>query len=235
MTAMSEQFETLYRMQGGSPDGTLGLSWTRDQNVASGTGLGGRGERNVHSATVRKDQTISEGTWKGDNIRRQFTDPSSGKTHTNPTQWGLPMEQELRLRPGAEVTDHRVASVDQESGRMSDFSPSGRTPTIEHGGQGNFINLAQHAVPGTKQHKDMWDFQGAQPHVQMSMLESIQDRDTGKEIGLRAPMQDTSAGWGADIDQWFDETDAWAKSQGSTRWTSMGDKPLERPLGELRK
>lgn len=232
---------TLYRMQSGSPDGSLGIHWTRNEDIASSSGLGGTGDdRFVHRATVQKDQIIPRSTWMADKIRRQVKDPGDGKVRENPSQWGLDIEQEVRLRPGTQVSDHSVT----HAGSM-DYRNSGRQPVIEHGGSGNFINLEAHAVPGTQQARDLGQFQGSLPHVQMSMLEAIEERPpagsprsaSGRTLGYVAGMDVTGEGdWEDNLDRNYDEGRHVAESQGVAdgAWRNMGDESLEQPLRNLR-
>jgi hypothetical protein len=165
---------TLYRVQGGSADASsLGIHWTANPDV-TGSGLGGAGETTVHRAEVTRDQIIPRGDWFKANTRQRGTD-QYGKTQTSKSQWGFDWEQEVRLRPGAELQGHATASKAHE-----DFTPSGSTPVVES--LNNYVGMDQHAVPGTPQAKKASEFQGMQPHQQQSMLADVTDYD-GNYVG----------------------------------------------------
>lgn len=168
---------TVYRMQNG-PGESLGVHWTTDPNVAHYTGLGnGPGEQLVHRGVVNPDQIISQGEWMGGNIRSHYTE--NGQFKTAKSQWGFDSEAEVRLRPGSTVREHAVAPQGSQ-----EYTPSGREPTIEERGRdGSYVDLAHHAVQGTPEARRLHEEQGKLPHKQMSMLEPILDRKSGREIG----------------------------------------------------
>jgi hypothetical protein len=214
-----EQFSgdstTLYRVQSGGADAdSLGIHWTANPDVTA-SGLGGSGERTVHRAEVARDQIIPRGDWFGANTRRRTTDPHTGEVSTHKSQWGFDWEQEVRLRPGAELQGHATARQAHE-----DFTPSGRNPTIET--LDNYVGMDKHAVPGTPQAEKAARFQGAQPHQQQSMLTDVTDFD-GKYLGS-TPSFDSVQTAHPDVD--FNEVEDRVMADQDAVGRGAGVKPL---------
>jgi hypothetical protein len=224
---------TVYRMQKGDPGGSLGIHWSTDENVSHYTGLGGSGDdRFVHRATVSRDQVITEGEWKGGNIRSHYTD-SEGKFKTGKSQWGLDMEAEVRLRPGATVRDHAVAPAG-----VHEYEPTGREPTIESRGNNNYVDLVHHAVHGTPEFRRLDDEQAILPHVQQTMFDNvhaIENQQTGRHIGY-TPKWDllrSSMSLGEAIDFGEKDVNRIGAAAGLEKWGAITESAHEPLLSEL--
>lgn len=220
---------TVFRMQGGSPSGSLGIHWTTDPNVAHHTGLGGQGERHVHRGIVSRDQVMTEGQWVGNNIR-SFQHTPGGIT-TAKSQWGLPSEAEVRLRPGSTVREHAVAPAG-----VHEYAPSGATPTIEARGNRDYIDLAHHAVQGTPEARRLHDIQGALPHVQQSMFDAVHERSTGRELGHVPKWEYMEGDFNATLDQHSANLEHVVRNQGADydKWDLKITSGSEPPLSDLR-
>jgi len=220
---------TIYRMQGGSGD-SLGIHWTTDQNVAHYTGLGGRDEeRTVHRAVVDPHQIISQGEWKGGNIRSHYTD--EGQFKTGSSQWGFDSEAEVRLRPGTTVRDHASAPVGTH-----DYTPTGREPTIEARGHRDYVDLAHHAVQGTPEADRLHSLQGALPHKQQAMFDPVVDFESDRTIGFTPKWSLMRGGRsrGEVIDASERDVERIATAAGVDKWAAGPVSAHEPLLGELR-
>jgi hypothetical protein len=220
---------TVYRMQSGSDD-SLGLHWTTDPNVAHHTGLGGAGDdRTVHRAVISPEQTISQGEWKGGNIRSHRTD-SQGNFSTGKSQWGLDMEAEVRLRPGTTVRDHAVAPAG-----VHEWTPTGREPTIEARGHFDYVDLAHHAVQGTPEASRLHSEQGKLPHIQQAMFDTVIEDKTERVLGHIPKMNLLPGDFSQRIDQTMADADQVARAAGhADEWSHNVTPGPEPMLGELR-
>lgn len=223
---------TVYRMQGGDPSGSLGIHWSTDQNVAHYTGLGGAGDdRTVHRATVKRDQLISQGEWMNSSmpVRTYHTD-DAGKVVEHPSQWGLGSEAEVRLRPGATVTDHATAPQG-----VHDYTPTGREPTIEARGSFDFMDLVHHAVQGTPEAARLDDLQSVLPHVQQVLFDKVINNENDAEIGY-TPKWSTLRGsmsLGEAIDFGEKDVNRIGAGAGLPKWGASTESMREPPLAEL--
>lgn len=221
---------TLYRMQGGDPSGSLGIHWTTDQNVAHYTGLSG-GEGHVHRATVNRRDIIFQGEWMGRNIR-SVHDPRPESFKTGPTQWGLDMEAEVRLRPGATVREHAVAPKGTH-----EYEPTGREPTIESRGTYEYADLAHSAVQGTPEAERLHSLQGRLPHIQQALFDPVHAGDEGKHIGY-TPKWDVLRSNVGSLDKAIDFTekdlDRIGAGAGYGKYEAYTEKAHEPLLSELR-
>ena len=221
---------TVYRMQSGDPEGSLGIHWTTDPNVAHHTGLGGSGDdRTVHRGTIDPEQVISQGEWMGNNIRSYHRE--DGKVKAHPTQWGLDMEAELRLRPGTTVRDHAVSAAGAH-----EYTPTGREPTIEARGNYDYLDLSHHAVQGTPEAARLHDLQYTLPHVQQTMFDNVVNMKTDEHIGytpkwgmLRSSMSMSDA-----IDFSMNDVDRIGKGAGLGEYEAGTETAKEPLLSDLR-
>jgi hypothetical protein len=224
---------TVYRIQGGDPTGSLGLHWSTDPNVAHHTGLGGAGERTVHRAIVSRRDIISQGEWvHGDMPVRGYegTDEAGAPTHIHHPQWGLDMEAEVRLRPGATVREHATAPAG-----VHEYTPTGREPTIEARGNWEHINLAHHAVQGTEEAERLHNLQHALPHVQQTMFDEVQHRESGEVLGYTPKLDINAQGdWHQHMDDYVESVRQIEKSHGLGEFEATGMNMREPPLSELR-
>src|SRR5262249_15569236 len=122
-------------------------------------------------------------------IRSYTRHPTTGDIHTHKSQWGLPSEAEVRLRPGSTIREHATAPQGSH-----EYTPSGREPTIEARGTWEHIDLAHQAIQGTPEAERLHRIQQTLPHVQQSMFEEVVHRDTGKVLGYTPKMELLNSG-----------------------------------------
>lgn len=189
-----EEFEgdtvTLYRGQGGDGE-TLGIHWTTDPTM-----MIEHGGYTVHRVDAPRSAILPRKEWfdRGVSEKRELTDSlrRQGVAEWSPTQWGLDIEQEVRLRPGAVVSNHATGEYQPDTYDYK-WTSTGRSPVIDVGPGDKYKNLAHSAVQGTPQAESLHRYQQSLPHVQPALPfveKEFYDPITNKGMGLLPAIDD---------------------------------------------